>query len=119
METNDTAKTEILQSCYDYFYRLVPGIEKLVESLRQEPEQHLNKLADACEGVLWLASALSHTQDMHDISIDFDYVEKNQRAITDGMENRDYEYVAETLEFEVLPLLQSWFEALDAQYSEG
>lgn len=107
---------EVLKSCYDYFYRLIPGMERVVKELYENPGENLSDLADACEGVAWLTLALTRMNDLHKIDIDVEYVKKNQANINQGLENRDFSYIAETLEYEVLPMLRNWFDIIDEEY---
>jgi hypothetical protein len=115
---NLTAKDhyEVLQSCYDYFQRLIPGIERLVAGLRHDPESCFKDLSDAFEGISWLALAFIQTHEMHKIEIDTAFIYDTQTAVIDALSGHDYNEVADVLEHRALPMLKGWFETLDQEY---
>ncbi len=107
---------EIIKSCHNYFYRIVPGVEKLAERLKDRPESCISDLMDVCEGIAWLCSAFLGTEDFHSVDVDIELVKRIQSNIGSGLENRDYFYISETLENEMLPMLIQWFEAVDRDF---
>jgi hypothetical protein len=107
---------EVIKTCYDYFYRLIPGIQKIINGLYEQPEHYFKDLTDAFEGVSWLALAFIRTREMHKIDVDTVYIYDAQTAMIDALAAQDYGAVAEVLEHRTLPMIKEWFKTLDQDY---
>ncbi|MDR2903510.1 MAG: hypothetical protein LBU77_03270 [Clostridiales bacterium] len=105
-----------IKSCYDYFFRLIPGIESMIHGLRADPADHFESLSDAFEGIYWLALAFIRTSEAHQIVVNTDEIHSAQQAVVASLSAGDYAAVADTLENKTLPMLRGWFDTLNQEY---
>ena len=110
---------DTMSSCYEYFGRLIPCLEKIIEGISDAPENHLLNLSEACDGIAWMTKAFFNTSNYYYIEIDYESVEKTLKNVCDGLKNRDYIFIAETLEYEMLPMLTKWFETLEKDFGDN
>lgn len=110
---------EVLRSCHEYYYRLIPGIERLIDDLKNYNKSSMRDLYDTCEGIAWICSALIMTARYHHVNTDdIEQINSMHKAISEGLENNDLYYIAEVLQNESLPILMNWFEIIDKDLNQ-
>lgn len=104
---------ETLESAYDYIRRLCQGIEENIELYRSGRETEANEMfIQVVDGFTWVVDALALTRDAQADAIDFSNTKEICGEMIEALENKDTVLIADMLEYEVLPLLDNWHEAI-------
>lgn len=111
METNTETVDpfEVLITAKDYLDRLIPGIEETANQLRSGSENEGSRtMVDIVDGLHWLADVIMLTTDQQKTKIDYMEIVPFFELMNEALENLDYVYLGDLLEYEIVPILERW-----------
>jgi len=105
---------ELCNSVLDYMDKLSPAIINLYERIRDYDLADIEILADITEGLKWLANAAGGLNAELNLNIagETDNIMAQIKDIALAMENSDYLYLADILEFDCLDNMEKIFNAI-------
>lgn len=107
---------EALESLYDYSFRLIDGINVVVEDFRQQREDKgLKILPQIIEGLQWAIEVVFRTKYVfkeYGIEIEEEEIKNLLNELLDAVENQDYVLISDLLEYEIIELLKKWQKGL-------
>ena len=109
------AELEVIGAIDEYLERFLPALSALPNKLRELPEAAKPDIYDASEGLLWLTRAITLTGHITGVEPEFEPVSDTIKAIFYGLENADYEYVADAVEYDAIPIVKRWKTGMDAR----
>ena len=110
---NEQFETLVMAS--DYLDKLIPGIEKVVPTIRDfRLDECGNDLADIFDGINWLTQVIALTKEIQKEEIDATEINDFMEEMAEGFEDEDYILMADLFEYEVLPILNNWNEVIKA-----
>ena len=123
----DKAKKETMLVAYQKTAAQVEAFDNALTMLRETRAEELKAgkggalqaVADGTGNILFLADTMRHTEDVHGIEVNLDFIREQFKEIISGLENEDYALVADVIEFELMPMLCEWFDELDALFGDG
>ncbi|TFE03941.1 hypothetical protein [Jeotgalibacillus salarius] len=103
-------------SLIEYIPRLIQASEKIGEYL-QAGEQYrgMKLLPDLFEGIQWVTNAIKGIEKNH-ISLDLNTEDINKYLIEieQTLKNQDFVLLADLLEYEISPILESWLNKIES-----
>lgn len=115
VKTLDEFVRESLNSTREYLNRALPEIEALIDRFYQAPDQKAWSLfLDLLEGLQWIHQVVNTVQDAGYPSLNRDVFGKidaellqHYAALAEGLENKDHVLIADVIQYEVLPVLET------------
>lgn len=109
-------KREVLSTASEYIEKVLVGIQQITEYFQSGREDRAtNMMLDLIEGIKWLVKAIDGTKDMHgDHFIDISAINDVLNQLVEGYENMDYVLISDLLEYELLPVVDTWSKQLKA-----
>lgn len=108
---------ETLQSLYDYLFKLINGIESLVEDLRTQREEKVSRiLPQIIEGLQWSIEVINHSRNVlekYDFIIDDEKIKDVFGELFEAVNNNDDVLLCDIFEYEVLDILKKWRSGLE------
>ena len=100
---------DLIVSANEYLIQLKPGIQEFCDNIRSNTFQELSIIADICDGIGWIIEASALISKEREISLENDttVLQDVLSDITNALENRDYLFLADMLEYEVIPCIES------------
>ena len=123
----DKNKKDAMMLAYKKLDTQIEAFDNAITSLRETSAAvlkdgkngTLKAVTDGMGNVLFLADTMIHTVDVHGIEVNVDFIREQFAEINSGIENEDYELVADVVEGELQPMLCEWFDELDALFGDG
>ena len=110
-------KMEMLDEALEYMDRVLSQIDGVCGNLRKK--EGINLIAQISEGFTAILQIVEYTLDITEIKIDSENVKEFVSEIVEGMENGDFNLVADIIEYELKPLYEEWGEVFDKVLSDG
>ncbi|MCI8805131.1 MAG: hypothetical protein HFE59_04435 [Clostridiales bacterium] len=101
-------KMEMLGEALEYMDRVLSQVDGVCESLRKK--EGINLIAQISEGFTAILQIVEYTQDITEIKVDSGNIKEFVSEVVDGMENSDFNLVADIMEYELKPLYEEWGE---------
>jgi hypothetical protein len=107
---------EACTSVLDYMDKLSPTIINLYESIREYDLADIIVLADITEGLKWVSEAASNINASLSLGIteEINSITDQIKDIALAMENSDYLFLADILEYDVIENMEKIFNAIAA-----
>ena len=118
---------EAMSNAYVKTAQVIEAFEQVVSTLRESRAADvkagkngaLATVADGTGCILFIADTMQHTKDVHGLEVNLDYIREQFAEVISGLENEDYPLVADVIEYELVPMLEEWFDELDAIFGDG
>lgn len=110
---------ELMETAYSYLNKLFQTFDELIENVENRPEDFGTILVDGLDGMKWLGEALLVTHGIHNYKPDIEFLTEQFSVILEGYENRDFAFIAEVIENELMPLLSEWFDIIEEALEEN
>lgn len=108
-------KKEILEECLEYMERVLNQLDDVCSKLRKKIGiLNINDISEGMEAVIRI---ITHTQSVTNIKIDAENITGFLSDMLDGIENGDYNLVADVMEYEIKPLYEEWSEIISGVLS--
>lgn len=104
-------KLEVLSTVYDYIKRVDNQIESIADLIRSG--SGYENIPQLIEGITYIIEAFEATKDIKDIEVDISNIQALASDVLDGMENEDYNLVADIFEYEFSPIIKVWKSELE------
>ncbi len=104
-------KFEMLDEGLEYMCRVLSQIDKTCANLRKK--EGIDAIAQISEGFMATMQIVKYTADLTQIKIDDENIKGFVAEMVEGMENGDFNLVADIIEYEFKPLYDEWAEAFD------
>ena len=95
----ETNKKELLNDIKDYVKRIDSSLENFIEEIRKT--NNITNLADLIEGLVYTFRGIE-LLNIENIDISVEDLNENINEILDGMENQDFNLIADILEYEIM-----------------
>jgi len=120
----DKTKKDALRKTYKQLSTLIDSFDEILEPLRMagadSPQTGARKTITAgTSQILFIADTMQHTADVHGLDISLDFIREQFAEIAAVLDAPDYPTAADTLEFELMPMLCEWFDELDAIFGDA
>ena len=123
----DKTKKDALQKTHKQLAKLIESFDNILEPLRMASVDSLQSgtggalqtTSIGTSQILLVADTMQHTENVHGISINLDFIREQFADIFRALDTHDYPMIADTLEFELMPMLCEWFDELDAIFGDG
>ena len=103
-------KQESLLSAYEYIEKLHEGIKRAILYGKDNRIDELRLLtAEIIDGLNWFSDVITLTQDIYVESINMDTFKASLDEIYLSLKNEDYILLIDTYEYELLGLLEDWY----------
>lgn len=106
-------KEEAIVTAYKYIEILYSAIGNIVLDIReQKNEIKLNKMLEIVDGLRWLVDIVYLTRD---IQVEIVEIKDIKEALSEGinaLEEKDFVLLADIFEYEIMEILQQWYERL-------
>lgn len=100
---------EVLMTAKEYLERLIPGVANTADYLRNGNEHEGSRMmVYIVDGLQWLADAIMLTTEHQVEKIDFMEITPFFTQINEALENLDYIFLGDLLEYEIVPILETW-----------
>lgn len=112
-------KYDLIESTVIYIRRLSSDIKKELPLYRSKGAININTVMEILEWLNDILKAVILTSNVSEIQSD-DSVEKTKNCIseiTEAITNRDVVYIADVLEYEILPVIEEWRKKLVNAYT--
>ncbi len=103
-------KIDMLADCSEYLQRIYDDFDNINELIRKK--ENIGSIPNISEGVFSVLKIIEHTADIHEIRPDFDEIKELIADVLDGMENGDYNLIADIFEYEIKPLYEQWIKSI-------
>lgn len=104
-------KLEVLTSIYDYILKAENQIIDISNLIRDG--QGYKNITDFIEAITYIWQTFDITKDIHGINMNEYNINELVKDIMDGLENGDYNLIADIFEYEFYPMLRNWHEILE------
>ncbi len=101
-------KMEMIEECLEYMDRVVYQIDGLCENLRKK--EKIVEIAQLSEGIMAVIRIVKYTESITKIKVEEENIVGFISDMAAGMENGDYNLVADIIEYELKPLYNEWSE---------
>ncbi|QGU95066.1 hypothetical protein GOM49_08155 [Clostridium bovifaecis] len=99
-------KIEILNTAQEYINSLKGGIIQTVNYYQNGEESKASDfIIKICDGIEWLAKALTLTHDVINSEEDLNQLNRKLEEIVEAFENEDYILISDLLEYEIMSIL--------------
>lgn len=114
---------EIYKTYESYNAKLIPALENIVSDIRsQREDKALDLMVQALEGLQWTIDVVFNLKNLNRDTYftEVEVVEVNSvlKELNTALLNQDYVLLADLLEYEMLPMLNSWNEYVKNHLSE-
>lgn len=99
-------KLEVLGTVYDYIQRVEKQICGIADLIRSGAGYE--NIPQFVEGITYVIEAFNATKDVKDMQVDIEDIKTLTQDVLDGMENEDYNLVADIFEYEFYPIVKTW-----------
>ncbi len=99
-------KLDMIGEGLEYMDRVVLKLDDVCSTLRKK--EKLENIVQISEGLMAVVQIIEYTNELNKIEINENEIASFISDIVDGMENGDYNLVADILEYEIKPLYQKW-----------
>ncbi len=99
-------KIDLIAESLEYMDRVVLQINEVCEQLRKK--EGIDAVGKISEGLMAILKIIEHTKSITNIEIDEENITGFVSDMIEGMENGDYNLVADILEYELKPLYEEW-----------
>jgi uncharacterized protein YicC (UPF0701 family) len=104
---------EAMQTASEYIENVIAGVNSAVEKFQAgEESEGSNLVAALVDGLDWLFQVIVRTREIQEEPIETDEMNEKLKELIEAFENGDYILVGDLLEYEVLPILESWSEGI-------
>ncbi len=104
-------KMELLETAKEYVPNLIEGITFSVEQLREDNvNEALKTLQLVMDGLSWCATAITNL--VPDISLQ--EINEQIKEVVEAIENQDYVYLSDLLEYEIMKIVEEWESLLNS-----
>ncbi|MDK2800256.1 MAG: hypothetical protein PWQ70_1875 [Clostridiales bacterium] len=117
--SNIIEKKEVLNTAYTYMEKLISGINAAVELFRAGNEYDaLEYMKYIIEGLQWEIEVLALTRSEIVQDLNPDEINGFLTEMVNALENTDYVLLADLMEYEIMPILEKWYNALKITIGE-
>lgn len=102
-------KMDMIEECLKYMERVVYQADSFCASIRKK--ERIAEIVQLSEGIMTVLQIAQYTESVTGIKIDEENIAGFIADMTDGMENGDFNLVADIVEYELKPLYKEWIEA--------
>ncbi len=99
-------KVDMLKEGLEYMERVVELVDETCSKLRKK--EGIETIGQLSEGLMAIIQIVDYTKRITDIEIDEDNLTGFVSDMVDGMENGDFNLIADIIEYEVKPLYEEW-----------
>ncbi len=104
---------EALETAVEYLDTVLRAFPSIIEDFREQNIDEVSgKMVDLADGLRWLYDVAGLTKAYH--SLDEDEMLGCYTEMVDAMEMRDYSLLSDLMQYELLPILETWKEDLNA-----
>lgn len=106
-------KMELINTLVEYTGRLIEGINEAVDAFHEGMEgKGMNLVVQIIDGLKWTMEAITLTLDVQKEPIDISELNNPFDEMTEALENMDYVFIADLLEYEILTKVEEWNQKL-------
>lgn len=106
-------KIQALLTVYGYIEKVYIGVQQATESFRIGDDTEGNKtLTQIIDGLNWMTEVLILTRDAQTNSIDIAGIGTILTELIEALENSDSVLIADMLQYEILPILEKWYDEI-------
>lgn len=103
----DNINMETLKKTYEYFEKLIDGINEVVNCIQEGNEIiGMKKIISVFDGIEYISNAVVLTKDIQKEIIELDDLNAQLNEILDAFENEDYILIGDLLNYELLPVIE-------------
>ena len=102
-------KIEMIAEGLEYMDKVIIQVEDVCENLRKK--EGIEVIGQISEGFMAILQIAKYTQSVTEIEFDENIITEFVTDIVDGMENSDFNLVADIIEYEIKPLYEEWGDA--------
>ncbi|WP_317367065.1 hypothetical protein [uncultured Tyzzerella sp.] len=102
-------KKQLLNDIKEYIKKVSERIEEVINTIRTNSD--LNDLPDLLEGLTYCINGLN-LMNIENVNISIEDLKENISEILDGMENQDFNLIADILEYEIIEKIEDLNEIL-------
>lgn len=110
-------KLDMIEECIEYMERVIAKIDTVCPNIRKK--EGIEVIAQISDGFSAVLQIVKHTSSVTGIEIDDSVVSEFVSDMVDGMENGDFNLVADIIEYEIAPLYEEWSGVFDRVLSEN
>jgi len=108
---------EVINEGVEYINRVLPLVDDVCNKLRKS--EGIINIAQISEGFMAIIKIVDYTKDITKIEFNGDVVADFISDMMEGMENGDYNLVADIIEYEIKPLYEQWEKAFSKVIDEN
>lgn len=99
-------KIDMIGEGLEYMDRIIVSLDDICSALRRM--EKFETISQISEGIVAVVQIVKYTNDLNKIDFDENEILMFISDMVEGMENGDYNLIADILEYEIKPLYQYW-----------